>query len=603
MGIARKLGRSIAQVPARSPRAPASGAPAGVARELLALFAKGEHGAAYYFTHDFAGLYQDALGTAPVTAVEQPVGLMLDRRFGLARGPELVVNGDFANGLTGWSPSAITSYDASSVFEVTPDGWIRAGVPDGTSAYASLSPVAPMVVKPETYYEATFKIRNAGNRVDFRLGPSLGSGSYVSKSNVNTQGDWRFVFKTGSTTGLYLQWIINSASPTAEFDGVSIRELPGNHASQATTTARPVLSARVNLFPRSDVILWANKTNVSVEPQAVYREDSNSWMLRMLETDAAGSHNTNSDSGGKVPFVAGAAVTVSATVKSIGGRNFRIGGPSGALIPLAAIFDLNQGTVQSAIDGSTAKIEALKDGYFRCSVTATCLGTQSSYVVFNSVDGSSLSFAGDPAKGLLIGAVDFRHESKYLLPPYQRVTSATDYDWRNFPLYLSLDGADDLLQFPAPLGVDVLFAAALSVHDSATTTEIVLGSAAPETYFSRAANSNRMHHSYRDGADAQATTSSTTAVQLIGTGVFRWTRETNGQNVAIRFASGGTEEVLDHAAGAIPSVGPIQFTIGRRAAGSNQMRPFRMYGMVLRMAKTPIDTAKAVDRMLGKLVR
>lgn len=43
------------------------------------LFENGEQGALYYFTDDFAGLYQDAAGTTPVTAVGQPVGRILDR--------------------------------------------------------------------------------------------------------------------------------------------------------------------------------------------------------------------------------------------------------------------------------------------------------------------------------------------------------------------------------------------------------------------------------------------------------------------------------------------------------------------------------------------
>ena len=44
----------------------------------LSLFAAGEQGA-WYDPSDLATLYQDAAGTAPVTAVEQPVGLMLDK--------------------------------------------------------------------------------------------------------------------------------------------------------------------------------------------------------------------------------------------------------------------------------------------------------------------------------------------------------------------------------------------------------------------------------------------------------------------------------------------------------------------------------------------
>jgi hypothetical protein len=66
------------------------------------LFASGEQGA-WYDPSDLTTLYQDFAGTTPVTAVEQPVGLMLDKSKGLIIGSELVANGSFAgNSSAGW---------------------------------------------------------------------------------------------------------------------------------------------------------------------------------------------------------------------------------------------------------------------------------------------------------------------------------------------------------------------------------------------------------------------------------------------------------------------------------------------------------------------
>ena len=73
-----------------------------LAREVKALFSNSEQGV-WYDPSDRATLFQDAAGTTPVTAVEQPVGLMLDKSKGLVLGPELVTNGDFSNGATGWT--------------------------------------------------------------------------------------------------------------------------------------------------------------------------------------------------------------------------------------------------------------------------------------------------------------------------------------------------------------------------------------------------------------------------------------------------------------------------------------------------------------------
>jgi len=66
------------------------------------LFNNGEAGV-WYDPSSINTLYQDYQGVTPVTAVGEPVGLMLDKSEGLAQGPELVTNGDFATNLSGWS--------------------------------------------------------------------------------------------------------------------------------------------------------------------------------------------------------------------------------------------------------------------------------------------------------------------------------------------------------------------------------------------------------------------------------------------------------------------------------------------------------------------
>lgn len=57
---------------------------------IKSIFATGEKGFAYD-PNDLSTLYQDATGRIPVTAAEQPVGLMLDKRRGLALESNLVL--------------------------------------------------------------------------------------------------------------------------------------------------------------------------------------------------------------------------------------------------------------------------------------------------------------------------------------------------------------------------------------------------------------------------------------------------------------------------------------------------------------------------------
>ena len=49
-----------------------------LAQQVAALFSAGEVGA-WYDPSDFSTMFQDSAGTTPVTAVEQPVGKILDK--------------------------------------------------------------------------------------------------------------------------------------------------------------------------------------------------------------------------------------------------------------------------------------------------------------------------------------------------------------------------------------------------------------------------------------------------------------------------------------------------------------------------------------------
>ena len=62
---------------------------------IKSLFSNGEQGFAYdpNDPNDLSTMFQNASGTVPVTAVGQPVGLMLDKSRGLVRGVEKWIDG------------------------------------------------------------------------------------------------------------------------------------------------------------------------------------------------------------------------------------------------------------------------------------------------------------------------------------------------------------------------------------------------------------------------------------------------------------------------------------------------------------------------------
>jgi hypothetical protein len=220
-----------------------------------ALFAAGEQGV-WYDPSDMATLFQDSSGTTPVTAVEQPVGLMLDKSKRLVIGPELVTNGDFANGTTGWTAAGGSIAVVSGEMQVT-----RVSV--ASTAYQAITTVVGQI------YKVTGKQRvitpSAQPNIVARTGtdPTMG---LISAGAATTSGTFvtnTFYFIASGTT-TYLHLTAGTASGVVAFDDVTAQSIAGNHATQATPSARPVLSARVNLLTATTTLSTQSVTTVAV---------------------------------------------------------------------------------------------------------------------------------------------------------------------------------------------------------------------------------------------------------------------------------------------------------------------------------------------------
>lgn len=220
---------------------------------VAALFSAGEQGA-WYDPSDLTTLYRDAAGTTPVTAVEQPVGLMLDKSKGLVFGPELVTNGDFSDGATGWTAQVNTNIAVTSGELVV----TNVGFSYGT-ATQEISTVAGK------WYRVSASVRTgtaSAINVVARTTPTSGNLSAVnSSSRVTTNVTLSFA-ATGSTT--YIAFVnTNTPNGVGYYDNISVRELPGNHAFQPTSTNRPVLSGRYNRYVGTETLATQSVTTLA----------------------------------------------------------------------------------------------------------------------------------------------------------------------------------------------------------------------------------------------------------------------------------------------------------------------------------------------------
>lgn len=167
-------------------------------------------------------LYQDSAGTTPLTLPDQTVGMALGMERGLTLGPELVANGDFAAGATGWTATgawAIASGNATATAT-------------STSLYGGgVTAVSSRFYKVEfdviSYTSGTLAITVGGNYV-----------SNASLTGAAMAAGRKTVFvSSGATTAKGVEFYGGSISTV--IDNISVREIKSVPAVQASLGLRP----------------------------------------------------------------------------------------------------------------------------------------------------------------------------------------------------------------------------------------------------------------------------------------------------------------------------------------------------------------------------
>ncbi len=192
---------------------------------ITKLFANSEQGF-FYDPNDLSTMYQNAIGVIPVTAVGQPVGLILDKSKGLTLGSTIITNGNFESN-TSWIKGA---------------GWtIAGGVArfDGSVSFSILGTVASSSINGK-WLRVEFDLSNVGVSVtQVRI---LTSGSLAATIPVSGAGKYSAMVLGGSTQAVGIQTQNGSGANYAfTLDNVSVKEVFGNHAYQSTSAARPIL--------------------------------------------------------------------------------------------------------------------------------------------------------------------------------------------------------------------------------------------------------------------------------------------------------------------------------------------------------------------------
>ena len=380
-------------------------------------------------------------------------------RYMSSLGPELVTNGSFSDGVSGWSPQQQTSTlnVVSGQLEVTCTG-------SGYGAAVLTAPLSPVV-------DGVLLSANISLGASIALGDGViynKWGTYQSSDS----GASKFFSATGA---VYLTLLTNTNVTGAKryFDNVSVRELTairtatlfqdaagtvpvtaveqpvglmldrsgrGNHASQTTATSRPVLSARVNLLTKTeqfDDAVWIKAAGIMgfqgtgsapiITPNAGIAPNGTLSADRVQLKLNGGT--TSSDRSG---FYVDIAATIGVPYLS------------GIFVkPLSAVADQlllgnNIGILSAGTSAVSATITDVGGGWKFISRALTPTSSIGTFRV------QILGHVGPDSLDMLVWGTDLRPANDGVgLPPYQRVNTATDYDTVGFPLYLACDGVDD----------------------------------------------------------------------------------------------------------------------------------------------------------------
>jgi PKD repeat protein len=369
------------------------------------LFLLGENGV-WYDPSDLSSMFQTINGDPPVTAVEQPVGLLLDKRKGLAATLAPFVNGTLDTSTwtkgVGWSTTATTAAS---------DGTQAGSSNLLINAAATNYPLANGFIYRWTVIVTA---RSAGGSIT--VSAQSGAGSAI---NINSPGTY-IVYGVGGS-GV----ITAPVGVSCSISSITIEQVAGNHALQATAASRPVLSARVNLLTFSeqfDNAAWT-KANATITPNATMAPDGT--ITADLVTASASSYAYARATGFSAGFT-----TASAYFKAGNGGVVTID-TGGINANDVATFNVSTGVVVSnGINNSSAAIEAVANGFYRCSVTRASAITALYFGKSGATINDTFYMWGAQLEGPALST-------------YQWITTATNYNSVGFPYYLRFDGVDD----------------------------------------------------------------------------------------------------------------------------------------------------------------
>ena len=390
------------------------------------LFNKGEAGV-WYDPSSINTLYQDSQGVTPVTAVGQPVGLMLDKSEGLTQGPELVTNGDFATD-SDWTKGT---------------GWtITNGIASHSGSGGTI--LQTQSVTAGKLYEISFDVTSYTNG-----GIAIyADGTYTNVSYSEGHKSLFYVAGDGSLTfGAY-----GNGGSLFSIDNISVKEIQGSHATQPTSTKRPIYARHPeggirNLLNYSEQFndnAWSRQNTTITANSAIGPNGKSTAALAVY----SGGNSFSAVYGTGLSLVTGVTYVRSVYAKYVNQQYLQISGSATLWSSSAyANFDIQNGTLAS-YSGCSPTIESVGNGWYRLSVKQAVISSESSSAPLSIV-------AVDSSSSTRHANLTATNKSAYIWgAQLEEATEASNYQKRVTGIdvtesgvgevyYLKFDGVDD----------------------------------------------------------------------------------------------------------------------------------------------------------------
>lgn len=375
-------------------------------------------------------VFQDLSGTA-VTAMEQPVQLILDKSQGLAQTQKItnIADRTFTSDTGFWAKDAGVA--------------IGGGAATFTSAVNTAAFYKSAFLTSGKTYLVTVTVQSVTSG-GVKLYCPLAVGTLPTYS---TPGTYTAYIPVTGATSFGVQAV---GTTTAAVSFVSCQQIAGNHAYVSASANRPVITARYNEMIKTEnlsVSPWSG-SNAAGSVAAVALPPNVSAAGMVTASAGAGYHVCAQISA--TSSAAGASVTQFYWLRK-GTTRWGWIGDSGDAVWHGATIDFDGATITEQTNG-TATIVGTSGSWFlvKFVYTRTRAGANRALVapsVTATTGGTAPNYTAAGTETVYATGIDSRpsDQATGLIPTYQRVNTATDYDTVGFPVREAYNGSNQLL--------------------------------------------------------------------------------------------------------------------------------------------------------------